>query len=95
MHDKKYHLLVTLRAKQGLADELQNELVTLSEASLATPMCTRFEVARSAIDPNVFVLIETFASSDAYPVHVATAHAQEFLTRVVPSLIDERTAIEF
>ena len=95
MAGKEYNLLVTLRAQPEMGDALESELNSLAQASLATPMCTEFIVARSNTDSDVFLLLERFPSAELYPEHVATPHAQDFLNRVVPNFILERSATEF
>lgn len=90
---KVFHLYVELTASTGNADNLDKALQSLSEASLASKICSRFDVSRSQSQADTFHLFESFASKEVYPEHVATAHAQHFLTYVVPRFVEKRSVI--
>jgi quinol monooxygenase YgiN len=45
------------------------------------------------MDPDTFHLFESFTSKEVYPDHVATPHAQHFLSFVVPNYVARRSVI--
>jgi quinol monooxygenase YgiN len=87
------HLYVRVVAASEAVEELKTALQRLSRASLASGLCLRFDVSQSILDPKVFHLFESFESKDIYPDHVETAHAQHFLTVVLPSCVTEREVV--
>jgi quinol monooxygenase YgiN len=89
----EFHVYVQLSAPEGKAQELLVALERLSEASLATEFCSRFEVLQSSTNPAAFHLFESFSSKDDYPKHVSTSHAQHFLNFVISNLVAQRTVI--
>jgi len=88
-----FHVYVELTASEGNVENLRTALQSLSRASLNSGLCERFDVAQSQLQPGTFHLFESFASKDAYPAHVATEHAQHFLSFVVPNFVEKRSAI--
>ena len=87
------NLYVTLVAKPGHEENLAEALQSLSRASLATGICTQFDVSRALDNPAEFRLYESFLSPEVYPEHVKTEHAQHFLNFVVPEYIDSRSVV--
>jgi quinol monooxygenase YgiN len=90
---EELNLYVTLVAKPGYEEHLAEALQSLSKASLATDICTQFDVSRALGNPAEFHLYESFLSPEAYPEHVKTAHAQHFINFVLPEYIDSRSVI--
>jgi quinol monooxygenase YgiN len=88
-----FHLYVELTASAGNTENLNVALQSLSRASMASGMCQRFDVSQSQMDPDTFHLFESFASKEVYPDHVATPHAQHFLSFVVPNYVAKRSVI--
>lgn len=89
----EFHVYVQLSAPKGKAQELLTALERLSEASLATSFCSRFEVLQSRTNSEAFHLFESFSNKDDYSKHVTTSHAQHFLSFVIPNLVSERAVI--
>lgn len=89
----EFHVYVEITALPGLEKDLLEALQSLSRDSLATPMCTRFEVLTTPESPSRYHLFESFLSKEIYPEHVATAHAQHFLNHVIPTYVAERSVI--
>lgn len=89
----KFHVYVELVAIPGTESDLLESLEALCRASLATDLCSRFAVSVAHDNSLKFHLFETFTSKSIYPEHVATAHAQYFLTVVLPNYVAERTVI--
>jgi quinol monooxygenase YgiN len=61
-----------VRAKY--ADEWPTLIADFIEASRAEPGCLSFDWCRSADDPNLWVLIETFRDDEAGKAHVDSDH---------------------
>jgi quinol monooxygenase YgiN len=53
-----------------------------------------FDYYENAEKPNEFVIVETFADSDAGSAHVNTEHAQKFF-QLMPKLISEKPRINY
>lgn len=91
--DGYHHVVVRLRPRDGCREALVEEVLRLARTSLATPGCTGFEVTQG-LGPNADLwLLESFVSAAAYEEHVATDHAQRFLTETLPALVAERDAL--
>jgi quinol monooxygenase YgiN len=88
-----FHLYVVLKCLPEHCEELRKALQSLSRDSLASGICLRFDVLESQTAPNTFYLFESFESKQIYPDHVATAHAQHFLSHVIPAFVQERSII--
>jgi quinol monooxygenase YgiN len=88
-----FHLYVELTASKGNVDNLRTALQSLSRASLESGLCNRFDVSQSQMHPDTFHLFESFTSKEIYPDHVATPHAQHFLSFVVPNYVAKRSVI--
>lgn len=81
------NILLTVRNPDDIPKvaELLKEQGRLSRAE---PGCERFEVYHSQSDPNVFVLIERWASQEALDVHrTAEGYTQIYQPQVLP-LVD-------
>ena len=77
---------VILRARDASAiDELTKLLTTQAEVSLTEPGCERFEVYHSEAEPEVFLLIEWWATQEDLDTHRATSHfVSVYRPRVMP-----------
>ena len=66
---------VILRAIEASdIDELKRLLTTQAEVSLTEPGCERFEVYHSEAEPEIFLLIEWWATQEDLDAHRATSH---------------------
>jgi quinol monooxygenase YgiN len=90
---EQLHLYVRVVASPGAAGELKTALQSLSQASLVSGLCLRFDVSQSILDQDIFHLFESFESESIYPNHVATSHAQHFLNVVLPNCVAEREVV--
>jgi quinol monooxygenase YgiN len=76
----------------GREAEVSALLTRLAEASRAEPGNLAFVAYRSLDDDRDVVLLERYASPDAFAEHRASAHLQDLvLDRIVP-LLDSRVA---
>jgi quinol monooxygenase YgiN len=67
--------IATLTAKPGQQDVLEQALRALVEPSRAEPGCGQY---RDLADPQVFYVIEQWASDEILETHNASAHFQNF-----------------
>ena len=66
---------VILRAIEASdIDELKRLLTTQAEVSLTEPGCERFAVYHSEAEPEIFLLIEWWATQEDLDAHRATSH---------------------
>ena len=77
---------VILRAIEASdIDELKRLLTTQAEVSLTEPGCERFEVYHSEAEPEIFLLIEWWATQEDLDAHRATSHfVSVYRPRVMP-----------
>ena len=80
---------VILRARDASdIDELTKLLTTQAEVSLTEPGCERFEVYHSEAEPEVFLLIEWWATQEDLDIHRATSHfVSVYRPRVMPLVL--------
>jgi quinol monooxygenase YgiN len=74
-------LVVRLRAKPGCAAQLEAVVRAAVAPSHADPACMRYAVHKSKSDPDVFLLIERWASQPALDAHMAQPFLQEMLKK--------------
>lgn len=84
-------VVVTYRAKPGLADELAGALATYATIVRSEPGCLTFAAARSSTDPDIFHLYEEYRSAEAFEAHKASAHYATFVTAEFLPRLAERT----
>ncbi|MFI6349140.1 putative quinol monooxygenase [Streptomyces sp. NPDC050560] len=80
---------------EGRQEELFELLPRLAEASRAEPGNLGFTVYRELGNPRGVVLLERYASRDAFAAHRETPHFKQLvLERIVP-LLDSRTVEQY
>ena len=62
-------LVITLRAAEGKGDELAQEWKPRLLEVQKEPGCEQYEVFRSVLEPDKFVLLERWSDQDALSVH--------------------------
>lgn len=72
--------VATLTAKTGQQDVLEQALRVLVEPSRAEPGCGQYDLHRDLADPQVFYVIEQWASDEILEAHNASAHFLNFQT---------------
>ncbi|MBX9410266.1 antibiotic biosynthesis monooxygenase [Pseudomonas baetica] len=70
--------IATLTAKPGQQDTLEQALRALVEPSRAEDGCSQYDLHRDLTDPQVFCVIEHWASEAILQAHNASAHFQNF-----------------
>jgi quinol monooxygenase YgiN len=80
---------------EGKEDAVLALLATLASASRSEPGNLGFDVYRQADDPRGVVLLERYASREAFAAHRETPHFKDLvLGRIVP-LLDSRVVEQF
>ncbi|MDG3438897.1 putative quinol monooxygenase [Nitrospirillum amazonense] len=80
-----------LIARPGKLDELKALLAGMVAPSRAEPGNLRWDIWQDQADPNRFVLDELYVDNDAIAAHRATAHFQNYLSRI--NDVAERTSM--
>ena len=70
--------IATLIAKPGQQDLLEQGLRALVEPSRAEAGCSQYDLHRDLADPQVFYVIEHWASEEILQAHNASEHFQSF-----------------
>ena len=70
--------IATLIAKPGQQDALEQALRALVEPSRAEDGCSQYDLHCDLADPQVFYVIEHWASEEILQTHNASAHFQNF-----------------
>jgi len=70
--------IATLTAKPGQQDALEQALRALVAPSRAEVGCGQYDLHRDLADPQVFYVIEQWASDEVLQAHNASAHFQQF-----------------
>jgi quinol monooxygenase YgiN len=76
-----------LIAKSGQEANLALALDEVASKSMASGLCSRFDVLLDQSNPSCFALVETFFSGDHFREHMGTDHIEEFL-KLVPDYVD-------
>ena len=71
---RMYDLAFRMTAVAGDEDDVFAALTTAAEASRQEPGVLWFEALRSSSDPRTMLVVERYASRDAYEAHKGTAH---------------------
>ncbi|MCX8656629.1 antibiotic biosynthesis monooxygenase [Gilliamella sp. B2894] len=74
------NIVATITVKAEYHEAFQPIFKKLVEASRKEADCIHYELNQSITDPNVYVVIETWASQAAIDRHNATPHFVEFAT---------------
>ncbi|MFG6204500.1 putative quinol monooxygenase [Pseudomonas retamae] len=70
--------IATLTARPGQQDALEQALRALVAPSRAEAGCGQYDLHRDLADPQVFYVIEHWASDEVLQAHNASAHFQQF-----------------
>jgi quinol monooxygenase YgiN len=77
----KLTVIATIKAKEGRADEVQDELLKLIEPTRAETGCINYDLHRMNDDPNCFLFYENWISKEDLDQHLATPHIADFLSK--------------
>lgn len=67
-----------LAARPGKSAEMRVALQTLETLTRQEPWCVAFSFYQAVSNPDMFVLLEHFASEEAFNLHMQQAHTQAF-----------------
>lgn len=87
--DRPYALVGTARAKPGLADALEQRLVSLVAPTRKEKGALAYHVHRDRTDRDLFVFYEVWHSAAALRSHLAQPYIQAFLAERSDYLVDD------
>jgi len=76
--------------KAGAEEEVLALLPRLIEATRAEPGCISFDAYRKLDEPRSYVLLERFASREAFREHRASAHFKEIVLGGIAPRLERR-----
>ena len=91
--DTPLTVIARLRAKPERTSELIAALDHLVEETRKERGCVRYDLYRSAEDPQVFAFYETWASRAHWEAHNASAHVGGFVGQA-PDLLDGAAQVD-
>lgn len=93
--DTKQITHVHVTCKPGTEDEFIEACLANAASSVLEPDNLRFDVLRHRDEPNKFMLVEVYATSEGPVAHKATPHYNEWRTTVEPFMQEPRRARKF
>jgi quinol monooxygenase YgiN len=75
-------VIARAHAAAGKEEELMRALDAVTGPTHADPACLRYALHRGLEDPGTFVMIERYASKDAFDAHMASAHVQQLFAQL-------------
>jgi len=86
-------LVVSIDVKPEYVDEFIAATLANAHGSRTEPGNLRYDVLRSADDPNHFTLYEVYRDDAAMAAHRETQHYQQWAAAVEPWLVQPRTRV--
>ena len=86
-------LVVSIDVKPEYVDEFIAATLANARGSRTEPGNLRYDVLRSADDPNHFMLYEVYRDDAAMAAHRETPHYQQWVAAVEPWLAQPRTRV--
>lgn len=83
---QEYALIVKLYAKPGMADALENLLMSVVEPTRAEPGCVFYQLNRDIVDENNFHFYEVYTNRDAFLTHLTMPYIRTLLIALPPYL---------
>lgn len=90
---RRLTILVTLRARPGMDEELERATVDFVEATLRLRGAFASTWHRSEVDPLTFVLVERFADREEFERHMSADYFRRFQVVQAPLLAAPAEAI--
>jgi quinol monooxygenase YgiN len=78
---KKITVLARIRAKEGMEEQVKQELLALVKPTRAEEGCINYHLHQVVDDKTLFVFHENWRSGEDLDKHVATAHFQAFAAK--------------
>lgn len=79
-------VLAKARAKKGSEERLEKTVRAAMPPTHAETGCLKYSFNRSIEDPEIFVMVERWASKDALDRHLASPHIRELFSKL-PDLL--------
>jgi len=79
-------LTATLKAKEGMEEELEKLLLAVVPQVAAEPEALEYTLHRALDDPGTFYFYERYASEQAFNQHLVQPYIQALFTAVEPLL---------
>ena len=84
------HVIAHYRTRPRAGDAVAATLLRHAASTRAEPGCVRFDVYRSADDPERFILVEQYSDVAAFEEHRRTRHFMDNIEGLVAPLLEER-----
>jgi quinol monooxygenase YgiN len=81
-----YALIVSLQARPGLGDALNELLLSGVERTRSEPGCITYHLNRDRLDPDSFSFYESYTSLDAFRLHLQAPYIVSLLEKLPPLL---------
>ena len=81
MQGKKVTVLARIKAKSGMEQKIQEELLALVNPTRLEEGCISYDLHQAFDDKALFVFYENWRSKEDLDKHMATAHFQAFAAR--------------
>lgn len=88
-------ILVHVRVKPESVDAFRIATIENARNSLQEPGITQFEFLQAADDPNKFLLIEAYLTTEAHAAHRETKHYQIWRDAVAPMMAEPRSGVRY
>jgi len=81
MAEEQVTVIATIKAKEGKADTVLEELLALIEPTRSEAGCINYDLHRMSDDPNCFVFHENWKSREALDRHLAKPYIADFIAK--------------
>jgi autoinducer 2-degrading protein len=88
-----YVLCVTIHVKPEHVEQFIPAMLANAYGTRTEPGNLRYDVLRSADDPNHFILYEVYQTKEALAAHRETPHFQKWLATVEPWMAEPRQRV--
>ena len=86
---------VFVHVKPGMAEAFEKATLENARNSVREPGIARFDIIRQQDDPERFVLVEVYRTSEDPGRHKETAHYQQWRDSVTDMMAEPRTSIKY
>ena len=86
---------VLVQVKPECVEAFRAATIENARQSRQEPGVARFDVLQQSEEPNGFLLLETYRSSEAQAAHKLTGHYQQWRDAVAPMMAKPRTSTFF
>ena len=86
---------VHAHVKPGFIEVFKEATAENARKSVQEPGIARFDVVQQADDPERFILVEVYRTTEAAGSHKGTAHYAKWRDAVAPMMAEPRTSVRF